>query len=46
MFYQEFGFKAYAPTVSTYILRFVSHFDIYRNSRLVASIDYAQIPWC
>ncbi|MDP9652093.1 hypothetical protein, partial [Paraburkholderia caledonica] len=46
MFYTDFGFRAYVPRVSNYILTFSRHFDIYCNSRLVASVDYADICWC
>jgi hypothetical protein len=45
-FYSDIGFRAYSPRVSNYLLTFARHFDIYRNSRFVASVGYDQIPWC
>lgn len=46
MFYADYAAPRKAQPASNYILRFVSHFDQYVNSRFVRSVDYAQIPWC
>lgn len=46
MFYSDYGFRVYAPRLSNYIIRFARHFDQYTNSRLIRSVDYAQIVWC
>ncbi|CDY79436.1 hypothetical protein BGLT_02217 [Caballeronia glathei] len=45
-FYQDFGARTCAR-VSTYILRFAAHYDEYRNSRLVRSVDISRdVVWC
>lgn len=46
MFYADWGFRAYTPHLSRYILRFWSHYDEYENSVMVRSVDYDQIVWC
>ncbi|NPT59056.1 hypothetical protein [Paraburkholderia elongata] len=43
MFYSDYGFRAYAPKISNYILRFANHYDQYVNSILVRSVDYSQV---
>jgi hypothetical protein len=45
-FYSDIRREPLRTRVSNYLLTFSRHFDIYRNSRLVASVDYGQIPWC
>jgi hypothetical protein len=46
MLYTDFDRLRSARHASNYILRFVSHFDQYVNSRLVRSVGYEQIVWC
>jgi hypothetical protein len=45
MLYADYAASRARPA-SNYILRFVSHFDQYVNSRFVRTVDYAQIVWC
>jgi hypothetical protein len=46
MLYADYSKHHSTAPASNYILRFVSHFDQYVNSRFVRSVDYAQIVWC
>jgi hypothetical protein len=46
MLYADIDQLRNARPASNYILRFVSHFDQYVNSRLVRSVGYDQIVWC
>jgi hypothetical protein len=46
MLYADYTKHRSARHASNYILRFVSHFDQYINSRLVRSVGYEQIVWC
>jgi hypothetical protein len=46
MLYADYTKHRSARHASNYILRFVSHFDQYVNSRLVRSVGYEQIVWC
>lgn len=45
-FYSDYGFRAYAPRVSNYLLTFARHYDEYRNSMLVRSVDLNSVRWC
>ena len=46
MFYADYGFHAYVPRISHYILRFVGHYDEYAGSVFVRSVSYDDIVWC
>jgi hypothetical protein len=46
MFYSDYGFRSYSARISNYIIRFVSHYDEYVNSRLVRSVDLNDVVWC
>jgi hypothetical protein len=46
MFYSDYGFRAYAPKISNYILRFAQHYDEYRNSFLVRTVSLDSVCWC
>lgn len=46
MFYADWGFRAYTPRLSHYILRFVAHYDEYAGSRFIRTVSYDDVVWC
>lgn len=45
-FYSDIRPAPLRTRVSQYLLTFRNHFAVYRNSTLVAIVDYGQIIWC
>jgi hypothetical protein len=46
VFYSDFGVHVYRAHISNRVIAFARHFDQYRNSAMVRSVDLNDIVWC